>query len=136
MENASRAFLDAVRASMRQIRAAIGATIINPALLTAAERLQYEGYLRRAEINANIVRQAEAGLAIREIVRRTGHSRRYVRAVLRGQRSDVFRVRESSLESYLPWLDTQWAAGHRNGAELWRCLRGEGFRGSLRVATE
>ena len=75
-------------------------------------------------------------MAIKEIVRRTGHSRGYVRAVLRGQRSDVFRVRESSLETYLPWLDAQWAAGHRNGAELWRRLQGEGFRGSLRVVTE
>lgn len=102
MENASRAFLDAVRASMRQIRTAIGATVINPRLLTAAERIQYEGYLRREEINAAISKQAEAGLAIKEIVRRTGHSRGYVRAVLRGQRSDVFRVRESSLETYLP----------------------------------
>ena len=122
MENASCAFLDAVRGSMRQIRAAIGATVINPALLTAAERLQYEGYLRREEINAVIVKHDETGLAIKEIVRRTGHSRGYVRAVLRGQRSDVFRVRENSLESYLPWLDAHWAAGHRNGAELWRSL--------------
>ena len=47
MENASRAFLDAVRKSMCQIRSAIGATTIDPKLLTAAERLQYEGYLRR-----------------------------------------------------------------------------------------
>jgi len=49
MENASRAFLDAVGKSMRQIRAAIGAATINPDLLTAAERIQYEGYLRREE---------------------------------------------------------------------------------------
>jgi len=41
MENASRAFLDAVRKSMRQIRSVIGATTIDPKLLTAAERLQY-----------------------------------------------------------------------------------------------
>jgi transposase len=40
MENASRAFLDAVRKSMRQIRSAIDATTINPDLLTAAERIQ------------------------------------------------------------------------------------------------
>src|SRR6202166_407137 len=51
MENASRAFLDAVRKSMRQIRTVIGATTIDPQLLTAAERLQYEGYLRREETN-------------------------------------------------------------------------------------
>ena len=49
MENASSAFLSAVRKSMRPIRAAIGATTINPELLTCAERLQYEGYLRREE---------------------------------------------------------------------------------------
>jgi hypothetical protein len=36
MENASGAFLDAVRKSMRQIRSAIGATTIKPDLLTAA----------------------------------------------------------------------------------------------------
>src|ERR1700736_170475 len=42
MENGSHAFLDAVRKSMRQVRAAVGAATINPALLTAAERIQYE----------------------------------------------------------------------------------------------
>jgi len=36
------------------------------------------------------------------------------------RRSGVFRVRESSLETYLPWLDEQWSVGVRNGAELWR----------------
>ena len=55
MENASRAFLDAVRKSMRQIRNVIGATTIDPELLTAAERIQYEGYLRREETNAAIL---------------------------------------------------------------------------------
>jgi len=41
------AFLDAVRKSMRDIRSSIGATTINPKLLTAAETLQYEGFLQR-----------------------------------------------------------------------------------------
>lgn len=40
--------------------------------------------------------------------RATGHSRGLVRKVLRGQRSDIFRTRESSLEPHLPWLDAQW----------------------------
>lgn len=40
MENASSAFLDAVRKSMRSIRVAIGATTVNPNLLTCAEKLQ------------------------------------------------------------------------------------------------
>jgi hypothetical protein len=46
MENASSAFLHAVRKSMRAIRGAVGAMIINPKLLTCAEKLQYQGYLR------------------------------------------------------------------------------------------
>ena len=58
MENASAAFLDAVRKSMRTIRTAIGATTINPDLLTYAEKLQYEGYLRREETNAAIMKLA------------------------------------------------------------------------------
>ena len=48
----------------------------------------------------------------------------------------MFRTRETSLETYLPWLDQQWAAGRHNGAALWRSLQAQGFRGSLRVVTE
>lgn len=136
MENASRAFLDAVRKSMRQIRAVIGAATINPDLLTAAERLQYDGYLAREEANTAVLELSKQGVAIKEIVRRTGYSRGLIRKILRGQRSDVFRVRGSSLELYLPWLDAQWAAGRSNGAELWRDLKARGFRGGLRTVTE
>ncbi|MGY3132263.1 transposase [Bradyrhizobium sp. USDA 4501] len=136
MENASRAFLDAVRKSMRQIRTVIGATTINPKLLTAAERLQYEGYLRREETNAAILTLSKNGLPIKQIVRQTGHSRKLVRHVIRGERNDVFRTRQSSLDLHLPWLDDQWASGCRNGAELWRRLKARGFRGSLRVISE
>ena len=136
MENASRAFLDAVRKSMRQIRGAIGATSINPELLTAAERLQYEGYLRREETNAAILALSKSGVAIKHITRQTGHSRKLVRQVIRGERNDVFRTRQSSLDVHLPWLDDQWASGCRSGAELWRRLTARGFRGSLRVVGE
>ena len=73
MENASSAFLDAVRKSMRQIRTAMGATVINPSLLTFAEKLQHEGYLRREETNAALLSLFEQGIAIKEIVRRTGY---------------------------------------------------------------
>ena len=95
MANASGAFLDAVRKSMRQIRTAMGAAVINPSLLTFAEKLQYEGYVRREETNAAILTLFDQGIAIQEIVRPTGYSRRLIRKVLRGQRSDVFRVRQS-----------------------------------------
>jgi transposase len=136
MENASRAFLDAVRKSMRQIRTVIGATTIDPKLLTAVERLQYEGYLRREETNAAILALSKNGIPIKQIVRQTGHSRKLVRQVIRGERNDVFRTRQSSLDLHLPWLDDQWASGGRNGAELWRRLTARGFRGSPRVISE
>ena len=136
MENASSAFLSAVRKSMRPIRAAIGATTINPELLTCAERLQYEGYLRREDTIAIILALAKDGTAIKQIVRKTGHSRNRVRQVLRGDRGDVFRTRQSSLDAHLPLLDAQWAGGCRNGAKLWRRLKLDGFRGSQRVVSE
>jgi transposase len=64
MENASGAFLDPVRKSMRQIRSVIGATVIDPELLTAAERIQYEGYLRREETNTTILALIKQGMSI------------------------------------------------------------------------
>src|SRR5450631_1435257 len=128
MENASSAFLSAVRKSMRPIRAAISATTINPELLTCAERLQYEGYLRREETITTILALAKDGTAIKQIVRKTGHSRNRVRQVLRGDRGDVFRTRQSSLDAHLSLLDAQWAGGCRNGAKLWRRLKSDGFR--------
>jgi transposase len=105
-------------------------------LLTAAERLQYEGYLRREETNPVILALSKNGMPIKQIVRQTGHSRKLVRQVIRGERNDVSRTRQSSLDQHLPWLDDQWASGCRNGAELWRRLRARGFRGSLRVISE
>ena len=136
MENASSAFLDAVRKSMRSIRQALGAAEINPALLTRAERIQYEGFLRREDMNQAIHALADGGTPIKAIVRHTGCSRQVVRRVLRGERSDVFRVRASSLEPWFVRLDEEWTAGCQNGAELWRRLKLAGFKGSLRVVTE
>ncbi|MGE7157376.1 ISL3-like element ISMex26 family transposase [Methylorubrum rhodesianum] len=136
MENASAAFLNAVRKSMTAIRVAVGAATIDPNRLTCAERLQYEGYRRRTATAKAILTLSRQGMPIRQIVCTTGHSRRLVRHVLRGLTDDVFRARQSSLESYLPRLDDEWAAGCCNGAELWRRLRAGGFTGSLRVVGE
>ncbi|MGH1574301.1 ISL3 family transposase [Methylobacterium sp. P31] len=136
MENASAAFLDAVRKSMAAIRIAVGAATIDPDRLTCSERLQYEGYRRRAATAEAILPLSRQGMPIRQIVRMTGHSRKLVRNVLRGLTGDVFRARQSSLEAYLSRLDAEWASGCRNGAELWRRLRASGFTGSLRVVGE
>jgi transposase len=136
MENASAAFLQAVRQSMRSIRRALAAGTVDPDLLTSAERRQYEGFLRREADNAVIERAARAGMSIKEIVRRTGHSRKVVRDVVRGGRTDVFRVRTSSLEPFLVRLGAEWTAGCRNGAELFRRLRSAGYAGSPRVVAE
>lgn len=45
-------------------------------------------------------------------------------------------IRQSSLEAHLQMLDEMWNAGCRDGAELWRCLKAKGYRGSLRVVGE
>jgi transposase len=136
MENASATFLQAVRSEMGPIRRALGAGVIDPALLSATERLQHEGYLRRREENSAIRAMASAGTAIKEIARRTGRSRKLVRAALRNADDEVFRSRQNSLAPWFVALDEAWSAGCRNGAELWRCLRGQGFGGSLRVVGE
>ena len=136
MENASAAFLDAVRRSMRGIRVAIGATTINPELLTCAESLRYQGYLRRRDAHAAIASLVRNAVPLKEIVRRTGHSRNFVRQISRGGGTDVFRSRQSTLDGHLPFLDAQWTSGCRNGAELWRRLIGLGFKGSPRVVSE
>ena len=79
---------------------------------------------------------SKQGVAIKQIVKRTGHSRKLVRCVLRGQRSDMFGVRQSSLEEWLPWLDGRWDQGARNASALWREIRKKGFRGQIGVVSE
>nr|WP_240611612.1 transposase [Roseovarius nitratireducens] len=63
-------------------------------------------------------------------------TRGLVRQIVRSEREDVFRIRESSLAPWLPQLEKEWAGGCRNGAELWRRLQAAGFQGSLRVVGE
>src|SRR4051794_33608118 len=104
MENVSAAFLDAVRRSMRAIRQVLGSTVIDPNLLTSAERIRYDGYLRRQENHQAIKRLADAGTSIKEITRRTGRIRKLVRSVLHREDGDVFRCRTSMLQPFLDRL--------------------------------
>jgi transposase len=136
MENASAAFLMAVRRRMRGLRRAFGQDTLDPSVLTAAERVQFDGWRRRAA-EAEAIRALHAeGLGLKEIARRTGRSRKLVRDVVRGGAADPFRPRASTLDPWLDRLSAEWSGGCRNGAELWRRLRGRGFPGSLRVVTE
>ncbi len=97
MENASAAFLTVVRQSMSEVRKALGQGPVDPALLTAAERLQYEGWRQRAEADAAVLQLFGEGIPIKEIVRRTGRARNVVRCVVRGGRTESFRPRANSL---------------------------------------
>jgi transposase len=112
MENSSRAFLDAVGKSMRQIRQAVGSNVVDPKLLTYAEKLQYEGYLRWQEANQAVRELSKKGTSIRQIVRQTGHSRKLVRDVLRGQRLDVFRTRPALWIAGCPGSTAAGRKGH------------------------
>ena len=136
MENVSAAFLEAVRRSMRAIREVLNAAVIDPALLTQAESIQYDGFLLRQDSNRAIKALAAAGMPIKKITRQTGRSRKLVRSVLDGGDRDVFRCRTSILEPFLVKLVAEWDGGCRNGAELWRRLRTMGFRGGVRVVAE
>lgn len=135
-ENASAALLDAVRRAMPRIRASLSVAAVDSSLLTAAERRQHDGCLRRHTDNAVIRRLAEAGAPIKEIVRRTGRSRKLVRAIVRGGGAEGLRPRMSSLDAFLPRLEEEWVTGCRNGAERWRRAKAAGFAGALRVVTE
>jgi hypothetical protein len=81
------------------------------------------GHLRREDTNAAILKQAETGRL---------YSPDIAGALFAGfceasepMCSACARTRSNN---YLPWLDMQWAAGHHNGAGLWRCLKAKGFR--------
>ena len=91
------------------------------------ERLQYDGYLRREETDATILAMSKSGTPVKQIARETGQSRRLVRQVIRGERHDVVRTCQSSLDRHLPWLDRPSKLS-RTLASLAR-----GFQGSLRV---
>jgi transposase len=75
MENASAAFLTAVQRSMVAIRKAVGTDVVDPEALSAAERRQHSGWLRREAENAAILALAGQGVPIKEIMRRTDKSR-------------------------------------------------------------
>jgi len=136
LENASAAFLDIIRHQMRHLRRAVTSGEIDPKRLSAVEKRQWKGWLKRDEINETVRTLHKSGTALKAIVRSTGLSRQTVRRIVRGTRDDVFRSRASTLDRWNEQLESEWAAGCQNGTELWRRLRSAGFSGSLRVVSE
>jgi len=136
-ENASAAFLAAVRSKMPCLRRALAPSEpVDPATLTRAERLQWDGAQIRETLNRLISDLAGQGVPIRAMARTTGVSRQTIHKILRGQRHDTYRNRQSSLDAWSLALEAEWNAGCRVGAELWRRLKAPGFAGSLRVVSE
>ena len=112
---------------MPDIRKVFSSRAIDPELLTGAERLLYEGFQRRQQTNLTVQRMAGDGVPIKQIVRMTGLSRNLVRQILRGEREDAFRLRESSLE---PWLPGSQGNGKAVAGMVPSCGAGFAQRGS------
>ena len=122
---------------MTPIRRALGAGTVNPELLTSAERLQYEGFLRREEMNAAVQAAGEgsgADQADRPADRlqpadRPAHSPRRARRCLPRPRElarALARPARRSLVRRMPQRRRALAPSPPS----------RGFGGSLRVVTE
>ncbi len=86
LENATAAFVEAVKREMRHLRRAITSGDVDPDVLTAAEKLQWIGWQRRDEVNGMVRGLHGQGRSIKAIVRTTGVSRQTVRRILAGTR--------------------------------------------------
>lgn len=136
-ENASVAFLSAVRSELPRLRKVFSPeTPVDPETLSKAELIQWEAAMARQAINSQVLALAAQGVPLKAMARTTGLSRQTIRKIVRGQRHDLFRTRLSSLDPWLVRLEAEWTGGCRVGAELWRRLRASGFAGSLRVVGE
>jgi len=86
LENATAAFVEAVKRQMHHLRRAITSGDVDPDVLTAAEKLQWIGWQRRDEVNGMVRGLHGQGRSIKAIVRTTGVSRQTVRRILAGTR--------------------------------------------------
>jgi transposase len=88
---------------------------------------------RTIERHEAVQRLVAAGLSERSIATRLGIARgtvrRYRQAATPPERAAPAR-RPGILAPYLPHLERRWAEGGRNGLQLWREIRAQGFPGS------
>ena len=118
-ENASAAFLAAVRSELPRLRKALSPERpVDPETLSKAEQIQWEAAVIREAVNGEILALAAQGVSLKAMARTTGLSRQTIRKIVRGQRHDVFRTRQSSLDPWRVRLEAEWNGGCRVGAEL------------------
>jgi len=147
LENCSAAVLEAVKRHQPTLRSAARSlaeeaqpspapSAPDPSTMTSAQRRQWEGWCRRMQRHAEVVRLHRSGVPAHQIARDLALSRNTVRRWIRGGQLELYRPRMHSLDPWRAYLEHRWAAGCRNGARLWRDVRKEGFKGGLRVVTE
>ena len=73
LENASAAFLDIIRRHMRHLRRAVTSGEIDPKRLSAVEKRQWKGWLKRDEVNEKVRALHMSGTSPKAIVRGTGY---------------------------------------------------------------
>jgi transposase len=97
-------------------------------------RLRKEVIERRDRLRAlyqEVIELKQKGLPTDEIARRVGKSPRTIRHWLQqGEYRERVRHRRSELDAYFSYLAQRWDEGCHNVMELWRELRGRGYRGS------
>ena len=152
LENCSAAVLEAVKRNMPALRAVtqptssvltVTAAVAVPAAdpdaqppMTSAQLRPWQGWQRRVQVHGEVMRLHQQGVPVRHIARDLALSRNTVRRWIRGEQPELHRPRKHSLDPWRAMLERRWAEGCRNGAQLWRDLRGAGFKGGMRVVTE
>jgi transposase len=90
---------------------------------------------RREERHHTIRHLAASGTSYRAIARQLGVSWRTVERYAQAESVPVFAPAHplpSLLDPYLRFLHTRWATGCTNGAQLWREIQVQGYRGGYR----
>jgi transposase len=99
-------------------------------------RLRKEVIERRDRLRAlyqEVIELKQKGVSADEIAKRVGKSPRTIRHWLQqGEYRERVRHRRSKLDAHFSYLTQRWNEGCHNVMELWRELRGRGYRGSYK----
>jgi transposase len=107
--------------------------------VTKAEQRSLDAQQRRDARFEEAVRLREQGMTIRGIARALGVGRKTVRRWLRAGHAPTWRHADcgrSILDPFRDDLEMRWAAGCRNGTELWREIRERGFTGQSGIVRQ